>query len=63
MKEIFFSINVLPIYTKSHSDKYLNHLKACKMSPSILAIAELFELMHEILTQAFNSQAQIPFAR
>jgi hypothetical protein len=37
MKETFF-INVLPLYTKSHSNKYLNHLKTCKMSPSILPI-------------------------
>jgi len=37
MKEIFFT-NVLPLYTKSHSDKDLNHVEACKMSPSILAV-------------------------
>jgi hypothetical protein len=38
MKETFF-INVLPLYTKSHTNKYLNHLETCKMPQSILAIA------------------------
>jgi len=37
MKETFF-INVLPLYTKSQNDIDLNHLEACKISPSILAI-------------------------
>ncbi len=34
-----FLLMYLPLYTKSHIDKYLIHLEACKMSPSILAIA------------------------
>jgi hypothetical protein len=57
-------INVFPLYTKLHIYKYLNHLEACKIFPSILAILpiELFELMHKILIQAFDSQIQIPFA-
>ncbi len=60
----FFLINVFPIYTKLHIYKYLNNLEACKISSNIFAILpiELFELMHKILIQAFDSQIQILFA-
>jgi hypothetical protein len=63
MKE-FLEMNVFLLYTKLHIYKYLNNLKACKISPNILAILpiELFELMHKILIQAFDSQIQIPLA-
>jgi hypothetical protein len=56
-------INVFPFYKKLDIYKYLNHLEACKISPSILAIfpIELFEHVHKILIQAFDSQIQISF--
>jgi hypothetical protein len=63
MKE-FLKVNVLLFYTQLHAYKYLNHLEACRISITFWQLSiELFEVVHIILIQVLNLEAQIPFAQ